>query len=172
MRIYLDITNKRKEFKISDYITFNITTCYSPSNLWVLRDLEKDAKNWIIAHEFSYKKVLSVMETIAIIDNKEFHGQVISIAEKGGIRNLVLNLGEENEYDWKQFENDYMGYNNVYFIDIDELKTNKEYRDLSIEECFAMLFEDNIDYNIRTLKYILPNKQILNASEYSDLTGG
>lgn len=111
------------------------------------------------------------MEVVTIIDDLEFHGQVATVAygEFGGLRNLILNLGEENvSYVWNQYENDFcIGGSDVYLIDIDELRQSKGFEHLSVDQCFAeLLTNSDMDYHLRTYRYVmLPSGEILNESE-------
>ena len=170
MRIYLEVKNEKKDFKFADYVTFNVVTSYSPNNLWVLRNFGEEIEDGISSHNFVYRKVIAVMEVIAVIDKIEFHGKVVTIAlgDFGSLMNIVINLGEENtSYSWTQIDNDFIGgYEEVYFIDLDDLKSSKEFADLSIEECFAkLLICNNTEYQLRNFRYILPSGRILNIDE-------
>lgn len=172
MKIFTEIKNEKTGFNFAGFLQFNIDVCYTPQNLWILRDFGDEKEGNILARSFTYKKVLSVMEAHANIDNEDLYGQIISVANGDfeGISNLILNLGEGTLYDYNQSDNDYLGYGGVYLIDIDELRTSPEFKELSVEECFAhLLLHNTMDYNLRTYRHILPSKQILNTNEYLDL---
>lgn len=138
MKISLKITNKKTGFSIDDYIEFRIVSSYAPTNLWVVKSIGIKNDDDVV-----YKKVISVMETVANIDGREFHCRVISVvSDYNELLNLVVDLGEENssfdwQYDWKQEDNDFIY---ARFVDIDELRCKEEFRDLSIQECFERLF--------------------------------
>ena len=138
MKISLKITTKKTGFSIDDYIEFRIVSSYAPTNLWVVKSIGIKNDDDVV-----YKKVISVMETVANIDGREFHCRVISVvSDYNELLNLVVDLGEENnssdwQYDYKQVDNDFIY---ARFVDIDELRCKEEFRDLSIQECFERLF--------------------------------
>lgn len=170
MRIFVEIKNNRTGFKLADYVTFNILSCCAPVNLWLVRDLGEEDVDGALSHNFTYRKVVSLMEVVCVIDNKEFHGQVASIAMGNYVRlyNVILNLGEEHtDYEWNQSDNPYCyGGLEVYTIDLDELKQSKEYANLSVDECFAkILTNESIGYEILTDRYITGDGLIFNVNE-------
>ena len=58
----------------------------------------------------------------------------------------------------------------IYLIDLDELHQSKEYVGLSLEECVKkLLMEDEISYEIHTLKSIDKDGNILNVLERDKL---
>lgn len=172
MRIFLEITNRHIGLKISDYFTFNIEACYHPINLWMLKNQGEERVAKGVLQSFTYKKVLCVMYVTTVINNITFHGKVVSIAtgNYGGIQNVVVSLGDENpNYEFDQLDWSF-GEGETYFIDLDELKTNKGFENLSPVDCFAKLINnENIGYDIRFDRYILNSESIIDASEYLDL---
>lgn len=134
MKISLKITNKKTGFSIDDYIEFRIVSSYAPTNLWVVKSIGIKNDDDVV-----YKKVIAVMEAVANIDGRDFHGRIISVvSDDNELLNLVVWLGEENNsYDWEQTDNDFIA---AWFVDIDELRCKEEFRDLSIQECFERLF--------------------------------
>lgn len=172
MRLFLKIVNRHIGLKIADYFTFNIEVCYHPTNLWMLKNQGEEIINKGIVKNFTYKKVLCVMYVTTVINKITFHGKVVSIAtgNYGGIQNVLVSLGDENP-NYEFYQDDYsFGEGETYFIELDELKTNKGFENLSPVDCFAKLIDnDNIGYDIRFDRYILNSKNILDASEYLDL---
>lgn len=170
MRIFLEVNNKRTGFHLADYVTFDILSCCAPSNLWLLRDFGPQEEYGITTHNFAYKKVVSLMETITVIDGKEFHGQVATLAtgNENRMYNAVLHLGEEHtQYGWEQPDNDYCcGGLDVYTIDLDELRQSKEYKDLSVDECFSkLLINPSMGYELLANRYVTNEGKILNTNE-------
>ena len=134
MKISLKIINKKNGFSIDDYIEFRIVSTYAPTNLWVVKSIGIENDGAVV-----YKKVIAVMEAVANIDGRDFHGRIISVvSDDNELLNLVVWLGEENNsYDWEQTDNDFIA---ARFVDIDEIRSKEEFRDLSIQECFERLF--------------------------------
>ena len=134
MKISLKIINKKNGFSIDDYIEFRIVSTYAPTNLWVVKSISIKNDGAVV-----YKKVIAVMEAVANIDGRDFHGRIISVvSDDNELLNLVVWLGEENNsYDWERTDNDFIA---ARFVDIDEIRSKEEFRDLSIQECFERLF--------------------------------
>lgn len=134
MKISLKITNKKTGFSIDDYIEFRIVSSYAPTNLWAVKSIGIKNDDAVV-----YKKVIAVMESVANIDGRDFHGRIISVvSDDNELLNLVVWLGEENNsYNWEQTDNDFIA---ARFVDIDEIRSKEEFRDLSIQECFERLF--------------------------------
>ena len=57
MRIDIEVKNKINGFEFSGYQTFNILSCSSPANLWLLRDFGNNTENGVASHGFVYKKL-------------------------------------------------------------------------------------------------------------------
>lgn len=173
MKLFVEITNRQIGFKKADYFTFNIEACYHPTNLWMLKNQGEERIVKGVIHSFIYKKVLCVMYVTTIINDITFHGKVVSIAtgNYGGIQNVLVSL--DDEYPNYEFNQDDYSFEEgeTYFLDLDELRTNKGFENLSPVDCFAKLINnDNIGYDIRFDRYILNSEKILDASEYLDLT--
>ena len=141
MKISLKIINKKNGFSIDDYIEFRIVSTYAPTNLWVVKSISIKNDGAVV-----YKKVIAVMEAVANIDGRDFHGRIISVvSDDNELLNLVVWLGEENNsYDWEQTDNDFIA---ARFVDIDEIRSKEEFRDLSIQECFERTFLENIAFS-------------------------
>lgn len=173
MKIDLCIESKKSSYKFEGCQEFEITATYAPHNLWLLRintNINTPDNNLC---EFTYKKVLCVMEVQTTIEGIRHHGQIASIATgPDGIKNIILNLGQDNyTYNFSQYENSFIGYGDVYCVDLDELRTHKNYIGLSASECFAkLLFDETIDYELLGLKYYnVKTGAILDAKEANDL---
>ena len=92
MKISLKIINKKNGFSIDDYIEFRIVSTYAPTNLWVVKSISIKNDGAVV-----YKKVIAVMEAVANIDGRDFHGRIISVvSDDNELLNLVVWLGEEN----------------------------------------------------------------------------
>lgn len=173
MKIFLEITNSKTGFNEHGYYDFEILSCCSPHDLWIVVDHGINDENGINTHDFEYRKIVSLMEVTTLIDGKKFHGQVATIAlgSYGHLYNIILNLGEEYpNYEWRQIENFINGNNEFYVLEFDELRQSKEYADLSLEECIKqLLLTDQIGYEIHTLRSIDKDGNILNILEREKL---
>lgn len=163
MRIFLDVKNEKTGFHLADYVTFKILSCCAPHNLWIIRDYRDERR-------FSYRKIVALMEVVAVIDGKEFHGQVANIAlgNYGRLSNIIINLGEENtDYNWEQLNNPYCyGGLDVYIIDLDELRKSERYSNLSVDECFLnLLTKETIGYELITDRYVTNDGALMNADQ-------
>lgn len=176
MRIFLEF-EKGNDYKENGYYEFNILSCCAPANLWLVVDYGLNTENGVVTHDFQYKKIVSLMEVSTCLQaGMELHGQVATIAlgNYGHLYNIVLSLGEDaSNWVWKQYDNiiDNTGsVLDIYLIDLDELHQSKEYVGLSLEECVKkLLMEDEISYEIHTLKSIDKDGNILNVLERDKL---
>lgn len=177
MKIFLEFT--KNDYEEHGYYEFKILSCCSPSNLWLVVDNGMNTDEGVVTHDFQYRKVVSLMEVSTRIQaGIELHGQVVTIAlgNYGHLYNIVLNLGEDcPDYVWHQTENfinDADDCTELYLIDFDELHQSKEYTGLSLEESIKkLLLEDEIGYEIRTLRSIDDKGNILNVIERDNLAG-
>lgn len=177
MKIFLEFENQNSKYEESGYYEFKILSCCAPNNLWVIVDNGINNDNGITTHDFQYRKVISLMEVSTHLQaGVELHGQVVTIAwgNYGHLYNVVLNLGEDYpNFMWKQIENpinDSDAYTDLYLVDLDELHQSKEYVGLSLEECIKkLLLEDEIGYEIHTLRSIDQEGHILNVTERYNL---
>lgn len=124
MKISLKIINKKNGFSIDDYIEFRIVSTYAPTNLWVVKSISIKNDGAVV-----YKKVIAVMEAVANIDGRDFHGRIISVvSDDNELLNLVVWLGEENNsYDWEQTDNDFIA---ARFVDIDEIRSKESCKNM------------------------------------------
>ena len=87
---------------------------------------------------------------------------------------LFWDLGEDaTDWMWKQYGNminDAGTALDIHLIDLDELHQSKEYSGLPLEECIKkLLLEDEIGYDIHTLRSIDKDGNILNVIERDNL---
>lgn len=176
MKIFLEFENG-KDYKEHGYYEFNILSCCAPTNLWLILDRGINDEGGLATHDFQYWKIVSLMEVSTRLQaGIELHGKVVTIAlgNYGHLYNVVLDLGENaTDWIWKQHDNmidDAGTMLDIHLIDLDELHQSKEYAGLSLEECIKkLLLEDEIGYEIHTLRSIDKNGHILNASEKEQL---
>ena len=177
MKIFLEFEYVRNEYKEHGFYEFKILSCCAPTNLWLVVDngINEDAN--VSTHDFQYKKIISLMEVSTRLQaGIELHGKVATIAcgNYAHLYNIVLGFdGDSSDWEWKQHDNIISNGNNeieIYLIDLDELHQSKEYSDLSLEDCIKkLLIEDEISYDLRTLKSIDKNGKILNVLEREQL---
>ena len=176
MRIFLEF-EKGNDYKEKGYYEFNVLSCCAPANLWLVVDNGINTEEDVCTRDFQYRKIVSLMEVSTCIQaGIELHGQVATIAlgNYGHLYNIVLKLGEDApDWIWRQSDNiidDAGSALNIYLIDLDELHQSKEYVGLSLEECVKkLLMEDEISYEIHTLKSIDKDGNILNVLERDKL---
>lgn len=175
MRLFLEVSNKYEGYKESRYFTFKIESSYSPSNLWMIQNQGNETIKENSLHSFAYKKVLAVSYVTTTINNIEFHGKVVSIAEGnyGGVTDVLIDMGDEYpNYIFNQLDYSFWNGSDTFIIDLDELRTDKNFENLSTVECFAKLinFED-MGYDIRFNRFIVNSdiNKVINSSEYLDM---
>lgn len=175
MRLFLEISNKYENYKASKYFTFKVESSYAPSNLWMIQDQSKEIIKGNTLHSFTYKKVLAVSYVTTTINNIEFHGKVVSIAEGnyGGVTDVLIYMGDEHpNYEFNQLNYSFWNGGETFIIDLDELKTDKNFENLSPVECFAKLINfENMGYDIRFNRFIVNSdvNKIIDSSEYLDM---
>lgn len=173
MKIFLEFEKYSSGYKEQGYYEFNILSCCAPTNLWLIVNNGINEENNISTHDFQYRKIVSLMEvSVRLQAGIELHGKVATIAlgNYGHLYNIVLDLGEDAaDWMWRQSDNitdDAGSALDIYLIDLDELHQSKEYAELSLEECIKkLLLEDEIGYEIHTLRCIDKDGNILNVSE-------
>ena len=177
MKIFLEFEKCPGGYKEHGYYEFNILSCCAPAKLWLVVDNGINEENNVSTHDFQYRKIVSLMEvSVRLQAGIELHGKVATIAlgNYGHLYNIVLDLGEDApDWDWRQCDhiiNDAGSALDIHLIDLDELHQSKEYAGLSLEDCIKrLLLEDEISYEIHTLKSIDKNGNILNVWERDNL---
>ena len=177
MKIFLEFEKYPSGYKEHGYYEFNILSCCAPTNLWLIVNNGINEENNVFTHDFQYSKIVSLMEVSTRLQaGIELHGKVVTIAlgNYGHLYNVVLDLGEDaTDWTWKQYDNminDAKTALDIHLIDLDELHQSKEYLGLPLEECIKkLLLEDEIGYDIHTLRSIDKDGNILNVIERDNL---
>lgn len=174
MRLFLEIKNKKAGVEEVGFVSFNIATSYSPTNLWILKDQGVETEYGKQTHNFFFKKVVAVMEVVTNIASYELHGQVITCAdgEYNKLNNLLITLRADSEnFYWHQPDNEFeenLANEHVYLIDLDELRQSKGFEHLSVENCFReLLTNSSMDFDLRKYRFIdLQTGKIMDINEH------
>ena len=177
MKIFLEFEKVSNKYKEHGVYEFKILSCCSPTTLWLIVDKGINKDESVATHDFQYWKIVSLMEVSTCLQaGIELHGKVVTIAlgNYGHLYNVVLDLGEDaTDWMWKQYDNMINEAGtalDIHLIDLDELHQSKEYSGIPLEECIKkLLLEDEIGYDIHTLRSIDKDGNILNVIERDNL---
>lgn len=149
MRIDIEITDRNTKKKKNESVNFNILSCVAPTNLWIVLNKGKDTRNHNNL-QFSYKKIVSLMEVTATCNNEQLHGQVATIAQgnAGGLGYFILKLKDESEKNtYTQLEFSDNSYE-TFIIDLDELNQINFFKGKNLKECVKeLLLYSYLDYD-------------------------